>query len=304
VVRQSLAALSPSDRQVSAFALDSIGTEFTYMIAPAAGVVLATAWSALGAVVVLGVVTVLAGLALLIVNPPLRPPGQGPSSDLDAGWPAMDTPAEPQSLSWLAVFNREIVIVLIATVAALAVLAGTEVAVVAFLRERGQGGLSSLVFILWSVSSAIGGLLLGARQRPVPVFLVLLGLGVLTIPVGLVPGSWWLVLAILPTGFFCAPTLAATAAAVSRLAPHNIRGEVMGWYGTGMTTGLAIGAPLAGFAIDHAGPWAGFALIGTLGTVVAVVGLVLVPWGIDRPDPKGSGAPSGVSPTRRLRSAD
>ena len=243
----------------------------------------------------------IAGTGLWLFNPPTRTVVEEAEDELAKE-------AEKAESAWSRgeimhqIFSREMIIVLGATVAALAVLAASEVGVVAYLREHHQQSLSSLVFILWSASSIVGGLVLGARRRPVPVFGVLLGLGLLTIPVGMAPSGWWLLVAILPTGFFCAPSLTATAAAVSRLVPERIRGEAMGWYGTAITIGLAAGAPLAGWAIDRWGPWAGFALIGTIGVVVAVVGLVLVPWGIDRPDSAGSGAPSGVSPTRRLRS--
>jgi predicted MFS family arabinose efflux permease len=40
-----------------------------------------------------------------------------------------------------------------------------------------------------------------------------------------------------------------------------------------MTAGMALGAPLAGFAIDHRGWGAGFALVAAVGLLVAVVGV-------------------------------
>ena len=103
----------------------------------------------------------------------------------------------------------------------------------------------------------------------------------------------------LPAGFFCAPALAATAAEVSRLVPEALRGEAMGWYSTATTGGAAIGAPLAGLAIDRVAPWAGFAVVGLVGAAVAGVGLILIVWKHDRPGPAGPGAQSGGSPTRR-----
>jgi hypothetical protein len=67
-----------------------------------------------------------------------------------------------------------------------------------------------------------------------------------------------------------------------------------------MTLGITAGTPLAGTAIDLVGPWAGFTLLGGVGVVVALIGLVLIPWGTDRPGSVEPGAPSGVSPTRGL----
>ena len=78
------------------------------------------------------------------------------------------------------------------------------------------------------------------------------------------------------------------------------RGEAMGWYGSSLTLGIAAGTPLAGSAIDLIDPWAGFALLGAIGAVVALIALVLIRWGTDRPGSVEPGAPSGVSPTRRL----
>ena len=69
---------------------------------------------------------------------------------------------------------------------------------------------------------------------------------------------WWLlVLALLPAGALCAPTVAASADPVSRLVPSSARGEAMGSHGSSLTVGLALGAPLAGAAIDRGGPGLG-----------------------------------------------
>ena len=46
----------------------------------------------------------------------------------------------------------------------------------------------------------------------------------------------------------------------------------MGWHGSFMTGGMALGAPLAGFAIDHRGWQAGFLVVAVIGLLVAVVG--------------------------------
>jgi MFS family permease len=190
--------------------------------------------------------------------------------------------------------------VLAAATGSLAVLAGTDVSIVAHVRASGEVGLTWIVFVTWSLSSLVGGLVFGAVHRAVPPYLLLLGLGLLTIPAGFAPGTWWLALAIMPAGFLCAPAISATAAAISRLVPEERRGEAMGWYGSAMTLGIAAGTPVAGTAIDLFGAWAGFALLGGVGVGVALIGLLLIPLGTDRPGSVEPGAPSGVSPTRRL----
>jgi MFS family permease len=314
VVRQSLAILVPAGQQRAAYALDSIGTELTFMVGPAVGVVLATQWSTTGTVIAMGGSVVLVGLGLIAFNPPTR--SEPDESVVAAGTAEAErelhrerqqADREPQGGAGgtrALLFNPQMLAVLAATAGSLAVLAGTDVSIVAHVRADGQVALSWVVFLAWSLSSMLGGIVFGLTRRAVPVNLILLGLGLLTIPIGASRGTWWLALAIVPAGFLCAPAISATATTISRLVPEQRRGEAMGWYGSAMTLGMALGTPAAGIAIDHLGPWAGFALLGTLGVSVALTGLLLIDWLTDRPGSDGQpdepGAPSGVSPTRRL----
>jgi MFS family permease len=309
VVRQSLAVLVPLPQQRTAYTLDSIGTELTFMAGPALGVLLATQWSTTGTVFTVGAALALAGTGLMVFNPPTRsavdPQEQSlPPAEAEPAGRAEKAAAgraEPEPAAGRALLrDPALLAVLAVTAVSLAVLAGTDVSIVAHVRADGQVGLAWVVFIAWSVSSLLGGLVFGATRRPVPPYLLLLGLGLLTVPVGFAPSTWWLVLAIAPAGFFCAPAISATAAAISRLVPESRRGEAMGWYGSAMTLGIAAGTPAAGTAIDLIGAWAGFALLGGVGVVVALIGLILIPWGTDRPGSVEPGAPSGVSPTRHL----
>jgi predicted MFS family arabinose efflux permease len=49
----------------------------------------------------------------------------------------------------------------------------------------------------------------------------------------------------------------------------------MGWYGSSLTGGVALGAPLAGLFIDLIGPSAGFVSVGLAGVALCLVGLAL-----------------------------
>jgi MFS family permease len=319
VVRQSLAALVPLPQQHTAFALDSIGTEVTFMIGPALAVLLATQWSTTGTVFAVGAALALAGLGLMIFNPPTRSvvaPDQRPEPSvieagapgieagapgIEAGTPVIETGAPAVGGGTPALLRDPALLAVLAiTGGTLVVLSGTDVSIVAQVRATGELGLTWLVFVAWALSSLVGGLVFGAAHRAVPPALLLFGLGLLTIPVGLAASAWWLAVAVMPAGFLCAPTISATATAISRLVPEERRGEAMGWYGSAMTLGIAAGTPAAGTAIDALGPWAGFAVLGSVGVGVASIGLLLIPWGTDRPGSVDPGAPSGVSPTCRL----
>lgn len=297
VVRQSLSVLVPAEQRRTAYALDSIGTEISFMVGPAAGVLLATQLSPTVALLAVGTGSVLAGLALIVLDPPTRSP-QAPAPGPIAGV-GPDGPVEPTTRRGRAHwYTPALLAVLAATLAGGLVLAGTDVALVAYLREAGALSLTGLVFLAWSAGSVLGGAVYGALHRTIPPAALLLVMAVLTVPVGLVPSPALLALTILPAAALCAPLLSSTAEAVSRLVPERARGEAMGWHGSAITVGSALGAPLSGAAIDAVAPWAGFAAVGSVGGVLAAVGLVLLrrrrrpPAGVrDVPDAPEAGLP-------------
>jgi hypothetical protein len=170
-------------------------------------------------------------------------------------------------------FSPALIAVLAAAIGATVVLAGTDVAIVGHLRESGEVQLTGLIFVAWGIGSMPGGLVYGALPRELSPFLLLLALAVLTVPVGLAPGPLSLMLTILPAAALCAPVITSTIEAVSRLVPEQVRGEAMGWHGSALQAGSALGAPLAGTAMDATGSWAGFAAVGVGGAVIAVLGL-------------------------------
>lgn len=155
--------------------------------------------------------------------------------------------------------------------AATLVLGGTDVAVVAVLRASGEVGWTGAVLTMWAVASLVGGFAYGAVRRSFSPLALTAALSLCTIPVGLGGGHWWLLcLALIPAGALCAPTIAATSDAVSRLAPAGVRGEAMGLHGSAVTVGIALGAPLAGAVIDASLPLWGFAVTGAIGLVVTL----------------------------------
>jgi MFS family permease len=262
VVRQSIAALVPEGQRRQAYALDSMSVELSFMAGPTFAVLLVTQASATVAMVAVGVMIVLAGNALFVTNPPVRPA-------VEHGEEAAPTPRRGD---WLTL---QFLLVLAAAMATTMVLAGTDVAIVAVLRQAHQVAWTGVVVAIWGAYSMVGGFVYGALTRAVPLIALLGLLSILTVPVGLsgaVPGGWvWLFIALLPAGVLCAPALTSTSDAVSRLVPAGARGEAMGWHGSALTVGLAIGAPMAGAAIDAGSPAWGFAAVGAAGALVTVL---------------------------------
>jgi len=171
-----------------------------------------------------------------------------------------------EHLGWL---SAEALGVLVVSAAAGVVMVGTEVSMVAELEHAGQAGSVGVVYAFWCGASAIGGLFYGAWGRQVHPYLLMGLLAVLTLPMALVNGLWPLALASIPSGLLTAPTLAAASSRLSLLVAEERRGEAMGFYGSAMTAGAAMGAPVAGVFIDAIAPSAGY-------TFSAAVGLALV----------------------------
>jgi MFS family permease len=72
VVRQSLSVVVPAAQRRSAYAMDSVGVELSFMTGPALGVLVATQLSTTVAIYGVGATMVLSGLALVVANPATR----------------------------------------------------------------------------------------------------------------------------------------------------------------------------------------------------------------------------------------
>lgn len=269
VVRQSLAVLVREDLRRTAYSADSVVTEASFIIGPALGVLLVTQYGASAALAFIGACEVVAGLVLLRLNPPTRSPVADTTST--------DGPAEPAAPStWLSV---PVGFLFLVAAASVITLYATDLGIVAILEDAGNTGAIALVYGLWGAASLLGGLLYGALSSSIRPSYLCLGLGLTTIPVGLADSVWVLALAVIPTGFLCAPTLTTASEWLAKLTPEERRGEAMGWLGSSHTAAAAITAPLLGLTIDHVGPWASFGVGGTAAVAIAllVLGGQLVP---------------------------
>lgn len=266
VVRQSLGVLVPPAQQRTGYALDSVGTEATFMLAPVTGVMIATQVSTTVALVVVGVATVGAGVLLMWLDPPTR------SVQLD-GTAAPD-PVERGS--WRDLVTPGLLVILAASVAASLVLNGTDLAIVASLQDSGRGGSVGWMVALWAGGSLIGGLVYGAGRHAVHPLGLVFALAVLTVPAAFAGTPLLLAFAVVLAGLPCAPALSSITATLVRLVPEHRRGEVMGWNGTAMTVGAALGAPVCGAVIDRAGAPAGFLTASLVAAGLAGAGLVVL----------------------------
>jgi MFS family permease len=286
IIRQvMIRSVGPAQRR-TALSLDSAATELSFMAGPALGVWLATVWDTGWALLACQMASVAAGFLLWVRNPRLQGGPSEPDSDelgeaaradaiaheAEAELPAGGAEPQPSGRAWRGFITLPVAAVYLASAAATIVLTGTDVGVVAALRSFGEAGSIGWILALWGFGSLVGGLVYGAWHRSYSVFWLLGGLALTTAPVALATGVPTFAVIITLTGVLCAPTITATVEHLSRIVPERFRGEMMGWHGSAMTAGSALGAPVAGFAIDRGGWQWGFLVVAVVGVVVALAG--------------------------------
>jgi MFS family permease len=159
---------------------------------------------------------------------------------------------------------------MIAAAAATFVLSASEITLVATMKAADAQQWTGLAIALWCAYSLAGGLVFGAVRRPVSALTLIAVMSVLTIPVGLVTGWPWIMLALLPSGVLCAPSMTAANDNLTRIVPPAARGEANGLLSSAFTVGVTAGAPIAGMIIDGWGPGWAFAGAGAVGAVAVL----------------------------------
>jgi MFS family permease len=268
IIRQAVIAAVPEGERRTAISLDAVAVELSFMIGPAAAVWAATTWPTAWVLFTIEMLGVAAGVLLWFANPVLHDEAAEPVDD--EGVPVRSATAVTRS-SW---FRSGFLAVCLASAATTLVLGGTDLGIVAALRDFGSPGSIGWVLAVWGFGSLLGGLVYGGLKRSISAFWLLGALAVTTAPMGWATNAVTLALLSFVAGLLCAPTITATVDQVSRVVPAAARGEAMGWHGSFMTAGSALGAPLAGLAVDRLGWGAGFVVVAVAGLGVAVVGVL------------------------------
>jgi len=269
VVRQVLISAVSDTERTAALSIDSVATEVSFMVGPVLGVLAATYLPTPIALMICQVAGFLAGLPLWLATPPLLA-----RTDVDTEAPTgAGTPEPlPSRRSWV---TPRVLMILLICVTATVILTSEDLGSVAAMRSMHHTSSLGWVLALWGAGSAVGGLVYGGLRRHPPASLLLVLLGASTALVAIAPDRLWFTVLLFLSGLFCAPTVTAAVDDLSRAVPARVRGEAMGWQGSAMTLGSAIGAPLVGIAID-AGGWAhGFAYGGLAGLAMALVAIAV-----------------------------
>jgi MFS family permease len=247
-----------------AYALDSVSTEMLFIAGPlitALLVALGNPAAALGvsaAAVTVGAILFLAAL----------PPGER------RAMPASDRPPP----SRLGALRAPGIRTLIGSMVPVGFAIGSlQVAIPAFADGEGSPEMAGVFMAIWSVASAIGGLVYGARERRSSLARIHLRVAVILpfafVPLTLADSILAMALLIAPAGLFIAPLIATRNELVGLVAPADSETEAFTWPLTALIVGLSLGAGVAGALVDEIGWHApALAAVGAaaLGAAVAV----------------------------------
>ncbi len=157
-----------------------------------------------------------------------------------------------------------------------AMFTSVDLATVAFAQAHGGKALAGPVLGGYGLGSAIGGLWYSTRRwrAPLPNRL-LIALATTVLPVSsffLVPSIWWMFGAIFVAGLGISATLISSYSIAESIVPTQYRTEGLTWLTTASSTGVAIGAPLAGHLVDSHGAAVGylFAFAAGLGALIFI----------------------------------
>ena len=248
----------PGEKQ-TAFALEAVLDEVVFVVGPVLVTLLATSWhpvAGLTAALVSGVVGTFAFAAQRRTEPPA-----GRSA------PAAARAAMP----WRLVLTLALVCLTLG-----ALFGAAEVTTVAFAEEHGQRWVAGWLLAAWSLGSLLAGLVTGAvAWRSSPDVRLRWGSAAMALamaPLMFVDSVPLMAVVLLVGGFAIAPTMIAAMTMVEQHVPAGRLTEGMAILHTGIVAGVAPGASVAGFVVDHSGASAAYAVAlvgGVLGALAA-----------------------------------
>jgi MFS family permease len=261
VLRALYPKLAPDHVQV-AYAMDSVITETIFVVGPLLTGALVAIVSP-GAALFLSAAAVVAGAAWFLAALPtglIETAGATERRDLLG---ALRSPG-----------IRTIVVTMLPVGFAFGAL---EVAIPAFADEQGHRELAGVLIAVWSIASAVGGLVYGARTWSWSLARIHLAVTIV-LPAGfmliLLAGSTLtMALLVIPAGVFIAPLIATRNELTGLVAPPGFVTEAFTWPVTALVAGIAAGAAVSG-ALAESVDWRAAVIAGTiaaaLGGVVAV----------------------------------
>lgn len=248
------------DRLQTAYSLETVLDEVTFIAGPPLSVGLAVAVFPQAGVLAAALLLV-AGVSALLLQKGSEPPIQ-----------VQEQGSRPSVLRLNSVRLLALLMV------AMGVIVGTvDIVSVAFAEQMGQPGAASLVLSAYALGSCVAGLVFGGLKLNIPLHrLLLLGglaTAATTLPLLLVASVAQLVGAVLLAGLFFAPTMIVAMSLVERVVPEQQLTEGMTWLLAGLNIGVAMGAAASGRMVDQGGASSGFMVALYAAALIVVLAL-------------------------------
>ncbi|WP_210503801.1 MFS transporter [Nocardioides xinjiangensis] len=254
--------LDDGSEKQTAFALEAVLDEVVFVVGPVLVTLLATSWhpvAGLTAALVTGVVGTFAFAAQRRTEPPA---GRAAPSGARAPMP------------WRLVLPLALVCLTLG-----ALFGAAEVTTVAFAEERGERWVAGWLLAAWSLGSLVAGLVTGAvAWHSGPDARLRWGSAAMALamaPLMFVSSIPLMAVVLLVGGLAIAPTMIGAMTMVEQGVHPSRLTEGMAILHTGIVAGVAPGASIAGFVVDHSGASAAYAvalgggILGALGAQVA-----------------------------------
>ncbi|WP_439939454.1 MFS transporter [Nocardia sp. N13] len=251
--------LDDAGEKQTAFALEAVLDEVVFVVGPVLVTLLATSWhpvAGLTFALVTGVLGTFAFAAQRSTEPP-------------AGRTAAAGPRAP--MPWRLVLPLALVCLTLG-----ALFGAAEVTTVAFAEEQGKRWVAGWLLAAWSFGSLVAGLVTGAiAWRSGPDARLRWGsaaMALAMVPLMFISSVPLMAVVLLVGGLAIAPTMIGAMTMVEQGVPSSRLTEGMAILHTGIVAGVAPGASIAGFVVDHSGASAAYAVAlagGVLGALAA-----------------------------------
>ncbi|GAA0948777.1 MFS transporter [Nonomuraea longicatena] len=250
-----------SPRLHTAFSLESVVDELTFVVGPALAVALSTSvFPEAGPLV--AIVLLAVGVLLFVPQRRTEPPVHRADAGARAG-------------SAIRIGSVRLLALVLA--AGGVIVGAVDVVSVAFAEQHGSPAGAGLVLSAYAAGSALAGLVFGtlSLRTPLPRLLALgaTGTALTTLPLLLVDGLPTLAAAVFVSGLFFAPTMIVVMRLVAQTVPAAQLTEGMTWAITGLSTGVALGAAVSGAMVDGYGVTGGFTVAVVAGGLAVLLTL-------------------------------
>lgn len=251
IVRQSLAALLDDRTRRTGFAVDGIAVEVSFILGPIGAAALALAFSPGAALAAYSLALLVAGVALLLVNPALKRNGGGGQ---EGGFT-----------------NRGFLVIAAVSGMLSFAMTAVELGVIATLTDASRFALIGVAVATISVAALVGNVVAGALPKlpSLPVMVLLLGVALALQSLG--DDSVVLLFAgAAAVGFIFALLYVQVGEVLAAAVPENRRGEAFGWQGGVLQLFAMVSWLASGVVLDRTGI-GGYVILAVPVLVVALV---------------------------------